>query len=672
MEGQPVKRRFNISITSLVGIALITIFVYRLISGMNTPVKEIPYSEFKIDLTQGQVGSVLVSASSINGKLRDGTAFTTVRVEDPELTQSLEAQKVEIRGQVEDNGGILGFLLTWIFPILLMAGLWYWLLGRNKGGAGSMGNIFSFGKSKARVVQGEQTGVTFKDVGGAGEAVTDLKEVTEFLKNPDHFQRLGGKMPKGVLLVGPPGTGKTLLARATAGEAGGQFFNLSGAEFVEMFVGVGASRVRDLFEQAKKSAPSIIFIDEIDAIGGRRAGAGAIGVHEEREQTLNQLLAEMDGFETARGVIVMAATNRPEILDPALLRPGRFDRQVMVELPDRQGRLEILTIHARLVTLGKDVNLEAVAQMTPGFSGADLANLVNEAALLASRNGKEAVDMADFDGAFERVVAGSEHRTRTISPKEKKVIAIHEAGHALIASLTPYADKVHKVTIVPRGRALGYTMQLPTHDRYVLGESELENRLTILVGGRAAESLVFGEASTGAADDLARATDLARQMVTEFGMSTVLGPVRLAADMQANFLSQQFGLDARVSPETAALVDMETRRILEEAVDKASSILKSHRLALESLADLLCEHETVDGEQIYAILSQTDKQEQEEGRVFPGSAPNGHKPFQMVASIASIKDDKRPPIEAELDGLPRWENEGGRIVNRVNEVYYGR
>jgi cell division protease FtsH len=579
-----MKRRFNISITSLIGIALITFFMYRLISGMNTPVKEIPYSEFKIDLTQGQVGSVLVSASSINGKLRDGTAFTTVRVEDPELTQSLEAQKVEIRGQVEDNGGILGFLLTWIFPILLMAVLWYWLLGRNKGGVGSMGGIFSFGKSKARVVQGEQTGVTFKDVGGAGEAVTDLKEVTEFLKNPVHFQRLGGKMPKGVLLVGPPGTGKTLLARATAGEAGGQFFNLSGAEFVEMFVGVGASRVRDLFEQAKKSAPSIIFIDEIDAIGGRRAGAGAIGVHEEREQTLNQLLAEMDGFETARGVIVMAATNRPEILDPALLRPGRFDRQVMVELPDRQGRLEILIIHARLVTLGKDVNLEAVAQMTPGFSGADLANLVNEAALLASRNDKEAVDMADFDGAFERVVAGSEHRTRTISPKEKKAIAIHEAGHALIASLTPDTDKVHKVTIVPRGRALGYTMQLPTHDRYVLSERELKTRLAILVGGRVAESLVFEETSTGAADDLAHATDLARRMVTEFGMSTVLGPVRLASDMQANFLSQQFGLDARVSPETATLVDMETRRILEEAVDEASSILKSHRLALDSLS----------------------------------------------------------------------------------------
>ena len=652
------KRPFHFSISLLFTLIMLGLLVYRLGIGMVPTTQELPYSEFKKDLTEGEIASVLVSATSINGKMRDGSAFTTVRVEDPELTQALEAQKVEIRGQVESSGGgILGFLLTWILPMGLMVFLWYWLMGRNKGGAGGgpMSNIFSFGKSKARVIQGEQTGVTFKDVGSAGEAVTDLKEVTEFLKNPDHFQRLGGKMPKGVLLVGPPGTGKTLLARATAGEAGVQFFNLSGAEFVEMFVGVGASRVRDLFNQAKKSAPSIIFIDEIDAIGGRRAGAGAIGVHEEREQTLNQLLAEMDGFETARGVIVMAATNRPEILDPALLRPGRFDRQVMVELPDRQGRLEILTIHARSVTLGMDVNLEAVAQMTPGFSGADLANLVNEAALLASRRGKEAVDMTDFDEAFERVVAGSERRTRTITPNEKKVIAVHEAGHALIASLTPEADKVHKVTIVPRGRALGYTMQLPTHDRYVLGQRELENRLTILVGGRVAETLVFGEASTGAADDLAHATDLARRMVTEFGMSTVLGPVRLAADAQANYLSQQFGLDARVSPETATLVDVETRRILEKAVDEASGILESHRLALDSLADLLCEHETVDGAQIDAILGQKEKQEA--GEIFPSPAPNGHKPIRVVASI---HDDRRPKGKVELDDLLRWDDEGGK------------
>ncbi len=607
-ESQPKKRRFNVSITSLITLALLAYITYRLIGGFGPAAKAIPYSEFKTALNAGQISSVVISDTSISGAMKDGTAFTAVPVLDPDLTKTLEAQKVQITGQLPSNGGILGFILTWILPLALMVGLWFLFFGRNRGGANPMSNIFSFGKSKARVT-GEQTGVTFNDVGGAGEAITDLKEVTEFLKNPLHFQRLGGKMPKGVLLVGPPGTGKTLLARATAGEASVQFFNLSGAEFVEMFVGVGASRVRDLFDQAKKSAPSIIFIDEIDAIGGRRGGAGAMGVHEEREQTLNQLLAEMDGFETSRGVIVMAATNRPEILDPALLRPGRFDRQIMVDLPDRQGRLEIIEIHARQVTRAENASLEAIAQMTPGFSGADLANLVNEAALLASRSGKEAVEMSDFDAAFERVVAGSEHRTRSITSNEKRVIAVHEAGHALIASLMPNADKVRKVTIVPRGRAMGYTMQLPTNDRYVLGERELATRLTVLVGGRVAEDLEFGEASTGAVDDLARATDLARKMVTEFGMSPILGPVRLASDMQANYLSQQLGLDARVSQETATLVDTETRRIIEEAVDEARGHLKNHREVLDRLADMLCEHETVDGAQIDALLEHIEYQE---------------------------------------------------------------
>jgi len=609
MEGQSQKRRFNSPIIYLGVFFILALLIPRLIDGFGKTVTEIPYSEFKRALYASKIRSVTVGDIHITGKMVDGTAFTSLRVSDPDLIKVLEAQKVEISGLVESSGGgVLGLLLGGIIPFVLMIGLWFFLFRRNQGSASSMGSIFSFGKSKARMIQGEQTGVSFKDVGGAGEAVTDLKEVTEFLKNPAHFQRLGGKMPKGVLLVGPPGTGKTLLARATAGEASVQFFNLSGAEFVEMFVGVGASRVRDLFEQAKKSAPSIIFIDEIDAIGGRRAGAGAIGAHEEREQTLNQLLAEMDGFETARGVIVMAATNRPEILDPALLRPGRFDRQIMVDLPDRQGRLEILKIHTQPVTLAVNTSLEEVSQITPGFSGADLANLVNEAALLASRLGKDAVDRTDFDNAFERVVAGSERRTHTINPNEKKVIAIHEAGHALVASLLPGADKVHKVTIVPRGRAMGYTMQLPTDDRYLLGERELKTRLIVLVSGRVAEALVFKEASTGAMDDLARATDLARRMVTEYGMSPVLGPVRLAADMQSTYLNQQFGLDARVSPETATLVDTETRRMIEEAVDEACCLLGDHHLELDSLADLLCEQESVDGSQIDAILSKIKNQ----------------------------------------------------------------
>jgi cell division protease FtsH len=607
MEDQPIKRRSIPPFTFWVGIFLLALLIPRLIAAFSPTADEIAYSAFKLALSNREISSLLVGDTIITGKMVDGTEFSTVRVHDPELTQLLEDQKIEFSGQVDGGtSGMVGLLLVWGIPLALMIGVWFFLMRKRSGGGGLGGinNMFSFGKSKARVIAGEQTGVTFKDVGGAGEAITDLKEVTEFLKNPLHFQRLGGKMPKGVLLVGPPGTGKTLLAKATAGEAGVQFFNLSGAEFVEMFVGVGASRVRDLFQQAKRSAPSIIFIDEIDAIGGRRAGVGSMGGHEEREQTLNQLLAEMDGFETAHGVIVMAATNRPEILDPALLRPGRFDRQIMVDLPDRQGRLEIINIHSRLVTHTADTNLEAIAQMTPGFSGADLANLVNEAALLASRQGKEAVDMSDFDSAFERVVAGTERRTRSITSEEKRVIAVHEAGHALIASLMPNADKVRKVTIVPRGRAMGYTMQLPTNDRYVLGERELATRLAVLLAGRVAESLIFGEASTGAVDDLARATDLARRMVTEFGMSPLLGPVRLATDMQANYLSQQIGLDGRVSQETASQVDTETRRILEKAVDEACSQLENYRVVLERIADLLCEFETVDGSQIELLLSE--------------------------------------------------------------------
>ncbi len=571
---------------------------------------EIAYSDFKAALRTGEIISVTVSEDQITGTRQgeaegEEQAFYTVRVEDPDLIKDLEAANVEIHGQVASDGGLLGALLGWILPLALMLGFWYWMMNRMKGGAGVGGGIFSIGKSKARLVQKEQVGVTFKDVGGAGEAVTELREVTEFLKNPDRFQRLGGRMPKGVLLVGPPGTGKTLLARATAGEAGVPFYSLSGAEFVEMFVGVGASRVRDLFEQAKQSAPSIIFIDEIDAIGGRRAGAGAVNVHEEREQTLNQLLAEMDGFEAASGVIVMAATNRPEVLDPALLRPGRFDRQITVDLPDLIGREQILRVHARQVVLASDLDLATVARITPGFAGADLENVINQAALLAARRGKVAVEMMDINEAIERVIAGSERRTRTMNQREKEVVAYHEAGHALVASLLPGIDPVHKVTIVPRGRALGYTWQRPTEDRYLLSQTQLAAQLAVLLGGRVAEALTFNEVSTGAADDLTRATDLARRMVTEYGMAPILGPVRLAADPQAAYLGPHQGLDARISSQTAAQVDAETKRIIEEAVDRAWELLETHRAALEQLATRLCEQETVDGEEVNAILAQT-------------------------------------------------------------------
>jgi cell division protease FtsH len=562
------------------------------------------YTQFKQAVAAGTVQQVEIGESLIEGVTADETRFTVIRVEDQALLDDLNNSQVEVIGKLETTSGlwsVLGMLL----PFALMAGFWYWIMKRSRSGGSSSG-VFSMGKSKARMFQPEQTGITFDDVGGAGEAVTDLLEVTEFLKDPTRFQRLGGRVPRGVLLVGPPGTGKTLLAKATAGQAGVPFFSLSGSEFVEMFVGVGASRVRDLFEQAKKHQPSIIFIDEIDAIGARRSGYGSMGTHEEREQTLNQLLAEMDGFDSRQDVIVMAATNRPEILDPALLRPGRFDRQVMVDLPDLAGRAQILNIHARGVRFAPEVDLEAIARITPGFSGADLANIINEAALLAARTDRLSVEMLDLEEAIERVMAGSERRTRVMNSQEKRTVAYHEAGHALVASLTPGVDPVHKVTIVPRGQALGYTMQLPEQDRYLLTESELKARLAVLLGGRAAEAVTFGQVSTGASDDLERATDLARRMVTEYGMSPAAGPVRLAASAGSGYLYNQSGLDPRVSPQTSTQVDTETRRIIEEALTTAWDLLDRHPDGLQRLAELLIEQETISGETVTRILLSED------------------------------------------------------------------
>ena len=597
-------KRIKFSIGYVIA-AILIMSLLRSLVGPQISNTKISYSEFKRALSAGEVTSVTVDESSITGVMKqDEKGFYTVRVEDPNLIEELEAQNVEITGKVSSDGGV-GALLGWILPLALMGAFWYFMYKRMKGGAGGGSSIFSMGKSKARVIKGEQSGITFKDVGGADEAVVELGEITEFLRDPGKFQRLGGKMPKGVLLVGPPGTGKTLLAKATAGEAGVPFYSLSGSEFVEMFVGVGASRVRDLFDQAKKTAPSIIFIDELDAIGGRRAGIGATNVHEEREQTLNQLLAEMDGFESTRGVIVLAATNRPEVLDQALLRPGRFDRQISVDLPDLVGRSQILEIHTRSVILAPDVELDTVARVTPGFSGADLENVINQAALLAARRGKAEVQMTDFNEAIERVVAGSERRTRAMNEKEKCTVAVHEAGHALVASLLPGSDPVHKVSIVPRGRALGYTWQRPAEDRYLMSETELLNRLAVLVGGRVAEAIRIGEVSTGATDDLARATDLARRMVTEYGMSPTLGPVRLAAELTPNYLGGAQGLDARVSPQTSAKVDEETLRLIEESVQKAWGLLEAHMTALDTLSKRLIEHETVEGAELADILAQS-------------------------------------------------------------------
>ncbi len=603
MNEKQAKKQSKSWTTYLVG-AIIVMMVLQLIVGpMLAKQADISYTDFKARLRTGEVVAVEVSDEVITGQLSDGQLFRTVRVEDAGLLEELEAARVEVTGKASSDGSLFSMLLSWILPLALLGGLWYWMMGKSKGGTGVGGGAFSFGKSKARMIQGEQTGVTFEDVGSATQAVTELREVTEFLRSPERFQRLGGKMPKGVLLVGPPGTGKTLLARATAGEAHVPFYSLSAAEFVEMFVGVGASRVRDLFEQAKKTAPSIIFIDEIDAIGGRRSGTGGFGSHEEREQTLNQLLAEMDGFEASKGVVVLAATNRPEVLDPALLRPGRFDRQISVDLPDLAGRDEILRIHARDVSLADSVDLNLVARITSGFSGADLANVLNEAALLAARKGRDAVIMVDIDEAIERVVAGSERPTRVMREGEKQTVAIHEAGHAIVASLLPGTDPVHKVTIVPRGRALGYTWQRPLEDRYLLSERELEARLAVLLGGRVAEALTLGEVSTGAADDLAKATDLARRMVTEYGMSPSLGPVRLASNSGAAYLGQVDGLDPRVSPQTATQVDLETRRILENAARQAAELLETHKVALGWLAGLLSEEETVSGEKLMSLLA---------------------------------------------------------------------
>jgi cell division protease FtsH len=578
----------------------------------------INYSAFKTLVKQNMVTDLAVSHDTISGNIKaegvkqglseerleqikhDGKSavpFVTMRVEDPRLTQDLEAAGISYRGEVTSNW--LPTILSWVVPVVLFFLVWSFLI--NKMGAGSSG-LMQIGKSKAKVFIEQKTGVTFADVEGIDEAKEELVEVVEFLKNPGKYQRLGGHIPKGVLLLGPPGTGKTLLARAVAGEAGVPFFSISGSDFVEMFVGVGAARVRDLFAQAVKHAPSIIFIDELDALGKAR-GMNILTSHDEREQTLNQLLAEMDGFDPNQGVIIMAATNRPEILDAALLRPGRFDRQVLVDRPDLKGREKILRLHAKKVTLSPAVDLGVIAAKTPGFVGADLANIVNEAALLAARQGKEAVEMADFDEAIERVVAGLQKKTRVMSPKEKQTVAYHESGHAIVAELVPGADPVSKISIIPRGvAALGYTQQLPTEDRYLLTRSELLARIHVLLGGRVAEETIFGDVSTGAQNDLQKATEIARTMVTQFGMSEKVGLVSLEGQRTPFFLPVPTGAPKEYSDDTARLIDEEVKKILSETHAKVSDILSIHRQALEDLAKLLLEKEVVERPQLQAIL----------------------------------------------------------------------
>ncbi len=608
---QPQPLKISSLIVLLVAIWLFAQFV---LSPWLTSTVEIPYSQFKQKLASGQIGEVTINDTTIVGQMKNPQAnaqptalpFTTIAPnDDPQLLKDLE--EAGIQYNFEHSSGSLGsFLLVYALPILLLVGFWYFMfrqMGNSSGGGFS--KIFGVGKSKATEVKAGEIEVTFKDVGGADEAIAELQEIIQFLKTPERFARLGGRIPKGVLLVGPPGTGKTLIAKATAGEAGVAFFESSGSEFVEMFVGVGAARVRDLFEQARQVAPAIVFIDEIDAIGQSRGGVIQMGSNEEREQTLNQLLAEIDGFKTdaSNPVIIMAATNRPEILDPALLRAGRFDRQIALSNPDLTGRLQILQIHTRQIKLAPDFDLARAARITPGFSGADLANVINEAALLAARQQADAVTLNDFEAAIERVVAGLERKTRVMNEQERATVAYHEAGHALIAELVPHGDPIAKISIVPRGHgALGYTLQMPTEDRYLLTVAELQDQIAVMLGGRAAEKISFSEVSTGASDDLQRATELARRMVTEFGMSEQLGSVRYAG-RQLQYLSSTVEDNSQLSPHTREMIDDEIKRLITEQYDRAQALLAEHRPALEALAQNLLKQETLEGSAVELALA---------------------------------------------------------------------
>jgi cell division protease FtsH len=597
MNGKPPlnpQTRWNLVYWILAVMALLTL---QNIWQASRTVEAVPYSEFEKALAEGRVSEVVIGDTTITGKLKspEGTKTTIVanRVE-PALAERLAKYDVPYSQVVEST--FLRDLMSWVVPALVFFGLWYFLVRRLAEKQGGIGGFMSIGKSRAKVYVEKNTGVTFADVAGVDEAKAELQEVVEFLKNPKDYGRLGAHMPKGVLLVGPPGTGKTLLAKAVAGEAGVPFFSISGSEFVEMFVGVGAARVRDLFEQARQKAPAIIFIDELDALGRARGAAGPVGGHDEREQTLNQLLVELDGFDSSSGLVLLAATNRPEILDPALLRAGRFDRQVLVDRPDKAGRVQILRVHSRKVKLAADADLDQVAALTTGFSGADLANLVNEAALAATRRRADEVTLADFTVAIERIVAGLEKKNRVLNPKEREVVAYHEMGHALTALALPDADPVHKVSIIPRGiGALGYTIQRPTEDRFLMTREELEHKIMVLLGGRAAEKLVFGHLSTGAVDDLAKVTDIARDMVTRFGMVEELGYVAYEAQ-RPRFLELP-GLaqgGCQVGDQTQQHIDDAVRTIVMAAFERTMQILNRNRGVLERCARELLARETLD------------------------------------------------------------------------------
>jgi len=589
-------------------IVAVLIMAFQGFSGRSGAQPQLMYSEFLDQVKQGNVEEVKIEGQNITGQLKNGTHFTTISPETDNraMIGTLIDNHVKFDGELPKETPLIVTLLINAFPILLLIGVWVYFMRQMQGGAGGRGAM-SFGKSRARMLNADQVKVTFNDVAGVEEAKQEVAELVDFLKDPGKFQKLGGKIPRGVLMVGPPGTGKTLLAKAIAGEAGVPFFTISGSDFVEMFVGVGASRVRDMFEQAKKHAPCIIFIDEIDAVG-RHRGAGLGGGHDEREQTLNQLLVEMDGFEGSEGVIVIAATNRPDVLDPALLRPGRFDRQVVVPLPDVRGREQILKVHMRAVPLADDVKPEIIARATPGFSGADLANLVNEAALFAARANKRLVDQSDFEKARDKILMGAERRSMVMSEEEKKLTAYHEAGHAIVGLNVPDHDPVYKVTIIPRGRALGVTTFLPEEDRYSTSKQRLNSRICTLFGGRIAEELVFGpeKVTTGAANDIERATEIARNMVTKWGLSDKLGPLTYSEDEDEVFLGRSVTQHKNMSDDTAKAIDDEIRSIIETNYQRAKQILERNLDKLHAMAAALMRYETIDADQIHRIMQGKD------------------------------------------------------------------
>jgi cell division protease FtsH len=611
----------NLALWIIIGLLLVALFNLFQSSTTRTPQNSLAYSDLIADVNKGQVREVTIQGSNVNGKFADGRSFSTYVPNDPNLVNRLIDKGVQIHAAPNDDNvpSLFGILISW-FPMLLLIGVWIFFMRQMQGGGG---RAMGFGKSRARLLTEKVGRITFDDVAGIDEAKQELEEIVEYLKDPQKFQRLGGKIPKGVLLVGPPGTGKTLLARAIAGEANVPFFTISGSDFVEMFVGVGASRVRDMFEQGKKNAPCIIFIDEIDAVG-RHRGAGLGGGNDEREQTLNQLLVEMDGFEANEGVILIAATNRPDVLDPALLRPGRFDRQVVVPNPDVVGREKILKVHMRKVPLASDVDPRIIARGTPGFSGADLANLVNEAALMAARKGKRSVTMSEFEMAKDKVMMGAERRSMVMTEEEKTLTAYHEGGHALLMLYVEGHDPLHKVTIIPRGRALGLTMFLPERDKYSQSRMELEAMITSLFGGRVAEELVFGaqKVTTGASDDIRRATGLARRMVTEFGFSEKLGPLRYSDNEEEVFLGHSVTQRKNVSEATAKVIDEEIRVLVEAGEARARQMLTEHLDELHALAKGLLEFETLSADEIRRIIRGEKIVRDTGGPVEPPAAPS--------------------------------------------------